>query len=197
MRTVVRIITGIAFKLFFRVDFIDPEKVPREGPALLCANHNTIMDMFFLGYGLKRWIHWMAKEELFRNPILAFVLRELGAFPVKRGTGDVSSIKSAYKLLEQNELVGIFPHGTRIDPAKIETVRVKPGAVMIAANAGVPIVPATVCGSYKIFSRMKVIYGDPFYIDNTDKDKKLSKQEMSELSKDIIRRVYSLSEAYR
>ncbi|NLK88132.1 MAG: 1-acyl-sn-glycerol-3-phosphate acyltransferase [Clostridiaceae bacterium] len=197
MRRAARIITSIVFKLLFRVDVINPEKVPQEGPALLCANHNTLLDMFFLGFRLKRWIHWMAKEELFRNPVAAYVLKKLGAFSVKRGTGDVSSIKSAYKLLEENKLVGIFPHGTRIDPSNIETVRVKPGAVMIAVNAGVPIIPATVCGSYKLFSRMKVIFGDPFYIENKDKDKKLSKQEMSELSKDIIRRVYSLSEAYR
>jgi 1-acyl-sn-glycerol-3-phosphate acyltransferase len=195
MKKFVRILTGIVFKLFFKVDVINPEKVPPDGPALLCANHNTILDMFFLGYGTKRWIHWMAKEELFRNPIAAFVIRKLGAFPVRRGTGDVSSIKSAYRLLEEGRIVGIFPHGTRIDPSRIETVRVKPGAVLIAVNAGVPIVPAAVYGSYKLFSRMKVIYGDPYYIES--KDKKLSKQEMSELSKDIIRRVYSLSEAYR
>lgn len=197
MRIVARIITNIVFKLFFRVEVINPERIPQEGPALLCANHNTILDMFFLGFRLKRWIHWMAKEELFRNPIAGHVLRKMGAFPIKRGTGDVSSIKNAYKLLEENKLVGIFPHGTRIDPSNIETMRVKPGAVMIAVNAGVPIVPATVCGSYKIFSRMKVIFGDPFFIENKDKEKKLSKQEMAELSKDIIRRVYSLSEAYR
>lgn len=197
MRKFARIITNIVFKLFFRVEVVNPEKVPAEGPALLCANHNTLLDMFFLGFRLERWIYWMAKEELFRNRITAYVLRKLGAFPIKRGTGDVSSIKNAYKLLEDNKLVGIFPHGTRIDPSNIETMRVKPGAVMIAVNAGVPIIPATVCGSYKLFSRIKVIFGDPFYIDNQDKDKKLSKQEMSELSKDIIRRVYSLSEAYR
>ncbi len=199
MRTLTRIIANIVFRLFFRVDVINPEKVPQNGPALLCANHNTILDMFFLGYGIQRqrWIHWMAKEELFRNPIASYVLRKLGAFPVRRGTGDVSSIKSAYKLLEEGSIVGIFPHGTRIDPSRIETVKVKPGAVMIAVNAGVPIIPAAVCGSYKLFSRVRVIYGDPFYINPQDKDKKLSREEMNELSKDIIKRIYSLSEAYR
>lgn len=197
MRTVTRIIFTIFFKLFFRVEIINPEKIPQNGPALLCANHNTILDMFFLGYGTRRWIYWMAKEELFRNPIAAYVLRKLGAFPVKRGTGDVGSIKSAYKLLEEGGIVGIFPHGTRIDPATIEKVRVKPGAVMIAVNAGVPVIPATVFGSYKLFSRMRVIYGDPFYIETQNADKKLSREEMADLSKDIIRRVYALSEAYR
>jgi len=195
MRLIFLIITKIVFRIFFRVEVIDSHKVPAEGPALLCANHNTILDMFFLGFRLKRWIHWMAKEELFRNPVLAYVLRKLGAFPVKRGTGDVSSIKNAYRLLEENKIVGIFPHGTRINPAKIETTRVKSGAVMIALNAGVPIIPAAVCGSYKLFSRMRVIYGDPFYLEKPDK--KLSKEDLAQMSKDIIKRVYSLTEGYR
>jgi 1-acyl-sn-glycerol-3-phosphate acyltransferase len=195
MRKFLLLLTKIILSIFFRVEIIDSRKVPAEGPALLCASHNTILDMFFLGFRLKRWIYWMAKEELFRNPVAAYVLRKLGAFPVKRGTGDVSSIKNAYKLLDENKIVGIFPHGTRINPSKIETNRVKSGAVMIAANAGVPIIPATVCGSYKMFSRMRVIYGDPFYIEKTDK--KLSKEDLAQMSKDIIKRVYSLSEGYR
>lgn len=192
MKTFARIVTIIIFKIFFRVEVINRGKFTKNGPALLCANHNTILDMFFLGFRIDRWIHWMAKEELFRNPVMSFILRRLGAFPVKRGTGDVSSVKNAYKLLEEGKVVGIFPHGTRIDPAKIETARIKSGAAMIAANAGVPIIPATVVGSYKIFSRMKVIYGDPFTIQM--EDKKLTKEELAEISKDIIRRVYSLSE---
>ncbi len=195
MRRFILFLTKIILSIFFRVEIINPQKIPAEGPALFCASHNTILDMFFLGFRLKRWIYWMAKEELFRNPVAAYVLKKLGAFPVKRGTGDVSSIKNAYRLLEENKIIGIFPHGTRIDPAKIETTRVKSGAVMIAVNAGVPVIPATVYGSYKLFSRIRVIYGDPFYIETTDK--KLSKEDLSEMSKDIIRRVYSLSEGYR
>jgi 1-acyl-sn-glycerol-3-phosphate acyltransferase len=195
MRAFARLITKIIFKILFKVEVINLSKVPVEGSALVCANHNTILDMFFLGYKLKRWIHWMAKEELFRNSIAAYVLRKLGAFSVKRGRGDVSSIKNAYKLLEDGKLVGIFPHGTRIDSTNIEKARVKSGAVMIAVNAGVPIVPATVSGSYKLFSRMKIIFGDPFYIEK--KEEKFTKEEISDLSKDIVRKIYSLSEAYR
>jgi|LSQX01.3.fsa_nt_gb 1-acyl-sn-glycerol-3-phosphate acyltransferase len=194
MRAFARLITKIIFKILFKVEVINLSKVPVEGSALVCANHNTILDMFFLGYKLKRWIHWMAKEELFRNPIAAYVLRKLGAFSIKRGRGDVSSIKNAYKLLEDGKLVGIFPHGTRIVSTNIEKAKVKPGAVMIAVNAGVPIIPATVSGSYKLFSKMRIIFGDPFYIEK--KEEKFTKEEISDLSKDIIRKIYSLSEAY-
>lgn len=189
MKTFARIITTIVFKLFYRVEVINKDKIPERGPALLCANHNAFLDMFFLGFSLKRWIHWMAKEELFRNPIAAFLLKRLGAFPVKRGTGDVGSVKNAYRLLEQGKIVGIFPQGTRRHTDG--TARVKSGAAMIAANAGVPIIPATVKGSYKLFSKMTINYGEPFFIDKHED--KLTKEELAEISRDIINRIYSLS----
>ena len=152
MRKFLLILTRIVFSVLFRVKVIDRHKVPQEGPALLCASHNTMLDMFFLGFRLKRWIYWMAKEELFRNPLAAYILKKLGAFPVRRGTADISSIKNAYKLLEENKIVGIFPQGTRIKSSK-RTYPVKSGAVMIAAKAGVPIIPATVCGSYRFSAK--------------------------------------------
>lgn len=191
MRKFLRILTNIVFKIFFKVEVIDYHKVPEEGPALLCASHNTMIDMFFLGFKLKRWIYWMAKEELFRNPLFACILKKLGAFPVSRGTGDISSIKHAYKLLEENKIVGIFPQGTRARTAKIK-YPAKSGAVLIAANAGVPVIPATVCGTYRLFSKMKVVYGDPYYIEK--KGDKLPKEYLSEMSKDMMRRIEALSE---
>ncbi|NMA35116.1 MAG: 1-acyl-sn-glycerol-3-phosphate acyltransferase [Clostridiaceae bacterium] len=191
MRKFLLTLTKIVLSILFRVEVIDRHKVPREGPALLCASHNTMLDMFFLGFRLKRWIYWMAKEELFRNPLAAYVLKKLGAFPVRRGTADIGSIKNAYKLLEENKIVGIFPQGTRIKSSK-RTYPVKSGAVMIAAKAGVPIIPATVCGSYRPFSKIKVIYGDPYYIEK--KGDRLSKEDLSEMSRDIMRRVHDLAE---
>ena len=188
MKTFARIITKIVFSLLFRVEVINSDKIPEKGPALLCANHNTFLDMFFLGYRLDRWIHWMAKEELFRNPVTAFLLKKLGAFPVKRGTGDVGSVKNTYRLLDEGKIVGIFPQGTRRHMNG--SGRVKSGAAMIAANAGVPIIPATVKGNYRLFSKIVINFGDPFMIDKHED--KLSKEELAEISMDIINRIYSL-----
>jgi len=193
MRKFLYILTNIFFKIFYRVEVIGINKIPADGPAILCANHKTILDMFFLGFKLKRWIYWMAKEELFRNPIAAFFLRKLGAFPVRRGTGDVGSIKTAYQLLEKGQIVGIFPQGTRIKSKKMDEFKVKPGAAMIAAHTGVPVIPAAVKGNYKLFSNMKVIYGDSFVV-GEGKNKKYSKEDLLNMSRDIIKRVYSLAE---
>ncbi len=193
MRGFTYVLANIVFRLFFRVEVVNADKVPLTGSALFCANHNTMIDMFFLGFKLKRWINWMAKEELFRNPIAAYIFRKLGAFPIKRGSGDIGSIKVVYKLLQEGNIVGIFPHGKRIDPAKIETAKIKPGAAMIAVNAGVPIIPAHISGGYKIFGKIRVVYGDPFIIGNK-KDEKYTREELEELSKEIMKRVFSLAE---
>ena len=131
------------------------------------------------------------KGRAVQEPFVCLHPKKLGAFPVRRGTGDISSIKHAYKLLEENKIVGIFPQGTRARTAKIK-YPAKSGAVLIAANAGVPVIPATVCGTYRLFSKMKVVYGDPYYIEK--KGDKLPKEYLSEMSKDMMRRIEALSE---
>lgn len=185
------IVTKVFFRIFYRVEIVNADKVPAEGPVVVCANHNTMLDMFFLGFRLKRWIHWMAKEELFKNPILAFLIVKLGGFPVKRGKVDVASIKTAYKLLEEGKIVGIFPHGHRFKAGNANTLRVKSGAAMIAANSGASIVPAAVLGNYRLFSRMKIIYGEPFKIDGAGK---LGSGELSEISREIVEKINALLE---
>lgn len=193
MKSFALVITNIIFKLFFRVELVNRQKVPEKGPALFCANHNSLIDMFFLGYRLKTWIYWMAKDDLFKNPLLAFIFKKLGAFPVKRGASDVGSIKSVYKLLEEGKVVGIFPQGTRVKPGDSGKFKVKPGAAMVAVKAGVPIIPAVIEGNYRLFGKIKVIYGDPFFLE-ADKGKKYTNAELTEMSRDIIKRVYLLSE---
>jgi 1-acyl-sn-glycerol-3-phosphate acyltransferase len=193
MKKVALLITRICFKLIYKVEIKNKELIPETGPVLVCAAHHSILDMFFLGYKLNRWINWMAKEELFKNPVLSYVLKKLGAFPVKRGKGDVGSIKTAYKLLEQGEVVGIFPQGTRTKTLESQKARIKPGAAMLAVNTGVKILPAAVKGSLKPFSRIKVIFGEPFRIEG-DKDKKYTSEELRSISRDIMSRVFALEE---
>lgn len=193
MRKFAVFVTSLVFKLFFRVEVLNAEKVPADGPALLCAVHNNILDMFFIGYKLKRWIYWMAKEELFRNPVAGYLFQKLGAFPIKRGKGDVGSIKTAYKHLEDGNIVGIFPQGHRVKAGNRKSAAVKPGAALLAVNAGVKVIPASVEGDYRLFGRIRVIFGDPFSIE-AEKGKKLTNDELSEISRDIMQKIFSLTE---
>ena len=189
-----KVISRILFGIFFRVELVNKHYVPEKGSALICANHKSQLDMFFLGYKLKRCIHYIAKEELFRNPLLGAVMRSLGAFPVKRGSGDVKAIRTGLDLLEKGHIIGIFPEGTRRKGKSRGEMKIKPGSAMFAIKSGVAIIPVALEGSYKIFSRVRVIFGKPFYLD-VDKNKKYTVEEMTQISRDIMDKVYSLMEA--
>lgn len=182
---------GFILGALYKLEIVGMENVPRKGSAVLCANHIGGMDMFFMGCHLHRLVHYMAKEELFKNPILGFLIRWVGGFPVRRGRADVEAIKTAFRVLAEGHIIGIFPEGTR----KKENKKIKPGAAMIAARAGVPIIPVALEGNYKLFSKVKVVFGKPFMLD-AEKDRKYTSEELAVFSQQIMDRVYALLEEH-
>jgi 1-acyl-sn-glycerol-3-phosphate acyltransferase len=112
---------------------------------------------------------------------------------VKRGKADVEAIKNSLRLLENNEIFGIFPEGTRMKKKDAKTVRAKPGVALIAQKSGAPIIPVAVSGRYRPFSKIKVVFGKPFSID-LDKNKKYTNSELVEISQSIMSKVYALLE---
>ena len=194
MEKLVRSLILFLGKFLYRLEVTGLENIPAEGGVILCSNHPWTFDMFFIACKVKRLVHYMAKEELFKNPILAYILTKLGAFPVKRGTGDINSIRTALKILKEGKILGILPEGTRTGFNTLRKVKPKAGAALIAVKANVPIVPAAISGDYrKLFSKVKVKFGKPFYI-NSDADKKYTKEELEEISRGIMDKVYSLLE---
>lgn len=186
-------LSRIVFSLFYKVELIGIENVPLKGAAILCANHPGTLDMFFIGYKLKRLVHYMAKEELFKNPIMSFILYRLGCFPIKRGRIGISSVKNAINLLNEGHILGILPEGTRTGTKNRKDIKAKPGVAMIASKINVPIIPVAVSGNYRIFNKVRVVYGKPFYLD-LDKDERYSMGELKKISQDIMEKVYSLLE---
>ena len=194
MRNFARVIANLVLNILFRIEVINKDNIPEKGAALLCANHTSELDMFFIGLRIKRWVHYMAKEELFKNPVMSLILRKLGAFPVKRGKGDVGAIRNVFKLLDEGHIVGMFPEGTRLKGKVRDKTKIKPGAALIAINSSVPIIPVAVDWNHRLFSRVKVIIGEPFNLD-IDKSKKYTSEGMIKISRSIMDRVYSLMEA--
>jgi len=180
----------IYFSLFRRVKVEGMENVPKEGPLLLYANHPSAWDMILIGVYMKRKVHYMAKAELFRNPFLAWLFRSLGAFPVNRGKGDVGSIKTVFRLLEEGKVVGIFPEGTRT-PNKDPRKR-KMGAALLAARSKAPVLPVGVVWSKKIFSRVRLVFGKPFIVQPEKEGEHTGKDELMNITSDIIDRIYAL-----
>ena len=100
---------------FYRMHVEGAEHIPDTGAVIVAPNHKSSFDPPIVGVAIKnRLVHYMAKAELFKNPVFGWVLRKMGAFPVKRGTVDRMAIKQAVRELKNGHVLGIFPEGTRI-----------------------------------------------------------------------------------
>jgi glycerol-3-phosphate dehydrogenase (NAD(P)+) len=133
------------FLLYFRLERIGREHVPRSGPVLLAANHRSFLDPFVIGALTHRPIYYMAKRELFERRWQAWALNSLGAFPVDRGGGDEHAMATARTILERGDCVVIFPEGTRVRPGPLG--RPHRGVGRLALQTGARVVPVAVIGT--------------------------------------------------
>lgn len=150
---------------FLNIKVINKEKEPTEGGYVVCANHTSATDPIVLCYAFrKNQVHFMAKKELFKIPLLAQLIKLLGAFPVDRSGNDVGAVKKAIALIEEKKCMGIFPQGHRFageDPRKTKT---KNGVALIATKAEANILPCYIWrkkNKFRLFCRTYVIIGDP------------------------------------
>ncbi|WP_068785240.1 lysophospholipid acyltransferase family protein [Paenibacillus phocaensis] len=155
-----RSVLRILYKLFFRLEASGLEHIPKEGGVLLCSNHLTLLDPPTIGILLKRKVHFMAKQELFQIFGFGWLIRQLGAFPVKRGGVSKESIKTALTLLRNGHVMGIFPEGRRVKGAE-DNVIGKKGAATFALRSEAAVIPVAIIGTYQLFRKMRVVYGQP------------------------------------
>ena len=164
-------LTYLPVRLLFRLRWRGLEHLPRDGGFVLAANHTSNLDPWALGLPLfpRRWLRFMGKSELF-NPVLGPILKGGGAFPVRRGTGDLDAIETAVELARGGEIVVMFPEGTRRAKGlrKKHEARPHTGAARIALEAGVPLVPAAIRGTDRIarLGPLRVVYGSPVPLDD-------------------------------
>lgn len=180
----------VYFGIFYRASFEGLENVPEEGALLICSNHISMLDMFLFGPRISRRIYFMAKQELFKIPVLNVVLKGLGAYPVKRGYGDLQAAKTTMKLLGEGKVVGIFPEGHRRNKSKVK-LKPKIGAVLFALESGAPILPVGIFGTYRLFSKIRVVYGKPYHLAG-ETGRKLPKAEMQQMADELMDRIYGL-----
>ena len=160
----IKAILGWIFRIVFRIKYVNRENQPPMGtPYIVCSNHAHFFDVVPIGLALKPQIHFMAKKEVFKTPFLRGVAKLMGAYPVNRGGNDIGAIKKTIEILKNGGCVGVFPQGTRcsyIDPALTEP---KEGIGVIAARAGVGILP--VCVRTKrnkmgVFRKTEIVIGE-------------------------------------
>ena len=121
------------------------EHVPRTGGFVVASNHISFWDPLLIGAVLPREVHYLAKEELFSNPLFGAAIRSVNAIPIRRGMVDLSGMARAVETLRRGEAMMLFPEGTRMRDGELHPAR--PGVGMMAVNADVPIVPCYISGS--------------------------------------------------
>jgi 1-acyl-sn-glycerol-3-phosphate acyltransferase len=150
-RRVMIAVIQAAFRLVMKMEVVGLENFPPQGPVVLAANHVTNFDVFPMQFALPRPIFFMGKAELFRNPLLDVLLRNLSGFPVYRGEKDQWAMRHAAKVLKHGQTLGIFPEGKRSKGRGLGVA--KTGAARLAIETNCPIVPVAVTGSDKFFKR--------------------------------------------
>ena len=141
-----------AYRTSVQLEVEGVEKLPAEGAVILAANHLSSYDAYPLQFSVSRPIFFMGKEELFRNPLLDWMLRQLGGFPVYRGERDEWAMRHASKVLEHGLVLGMFPEGSR-NRGKGHLHTAKTGTARLALASEVPILPAALHGPQYMFRR--------------------------------------------
>lgn len=194
MRIIIKFILKVLEKIIYRVKIINSHNIPKEGGAIICANHIHALDAALIVCTAKRKMNVLAKEELFKNPIIRWLGKIFGAYPVKRDGNDISAIKISLSLLKNKELLLIFPEGTRNGIQK--GIKLKSGAINIAIKSKVPIIPVGVQGSYKPFKQVRLIYGKPICYDQYEESIK-TKDMADELTIKLMDEILKLAKTDR
>jgi 1-acyl-sn-glycerol-3-phosphate acyltransferase len=164
-------------------------RIRHRGRVIVISNHQSAMDIFVVGFRSLRQFHFMAKESLFKNRFLNWLIRTLGSFPVDRNATGISTMKNAMGVLNKNKLLAMFPEGSR-NKENDELQRLKNGAAIFAIKCKSPIIPTYIVKRPKLFRFNRVIVGKPFELSQFY-DQKPTK-EILQAASDII--FYKLKE---
>ncbi len=185
-----RIIYRFLARIVYKIEIQGIENVPQTGKLIMCSNHTTNMDPLFLMAFFPRQPLFMGKAEAFKNPIIGYLLRCLGAFPVARGAGDQKALERALEILREDNVLAMFPEGTRVKSG--ERVAAKKGVGLIATTANAPVIPVYLSSDFKLFAKVKCIIGKPIYICKSDFET-LDKAAYYKISNEILDKIYMLN----
>jgi 1-acyl-sn-glycerol-3-phosphate acyltransferase len=149
---ILRVAARAIFRLFWRMRYVGTEHIPREGPLVIAANHQTYIDPFWLSVPIKRPIRYLAWDESFSWPVVGRVMRWLGAWPLQVERGNPRALRRSLQWLHAGGALVIFPEGGRGNPDGTMQ-KFKAGAARIALEAGTPILPITIRGGHTVWPR--------------------------------------------
>jgi 1-acyl-sn-glycerol-3-phosphate acyltransferase len=195
----------ILFTLYFRWSIYGRENVPASGPLILASNHASFLDPPLVGSALPREINYLARDTLFRFPIIGWILREVNAVPVDREGGGAAGLKAILDRLLAGNAIILFPEGTRTSDGNLQTPRAGIGLTVIKSNA--PVVPVRIFGTYEAFGKrhkfprpkkVSIVFGKPLDFSALRAEAKSCpkprlKEIYSEVTAEIMKAISSLS----
>lgn len=174
---IVSAVAGIC-KVLWRFDVVGLESLSnlvKKSGVVVVSNHTSYLDVVFMYVSMypHYWPRFMARDSLFKNPVLGWIIAQVGAFPIKRDTADRTSIKRAARMLKNGEIVGIMPEGSRRGKGSVAP-RIHGGAALIARMGKAPILPMAVRNVDKIkvkgervrFPKVTIEYGNPVFVED-------------------------------
>ena len=167
------------------------EHIP-EGAAVICPNHTTIGDPFYVvfAFGWRYPMRAMAKIQIMQVPFIGWILSKAGVFGVDRGHADMKAVKTALKFLKDGSKLLMFPEGTRVHQG--EDVAAKTGAAMFSTRTGVPLLPVYIQPKKKLFRRNDVVIGEPYY--PQFEGRKPTADELDGITRELMDRIHKLGE---
>ena len=183
---------SIFSRTFFKFEVIGAENIPSEGNLIIAANHKSNLDPIFVASAVnkKRRMTAIAKEELFKNKILAKILNKVEIIPINRQNPGLGTIKRILKYIKNDYALVMFPEGTRSKTDDFNNA--KAGLSLFATKAKAEIVPCTIYSSYKLFKPAKIYFGKPISLEEYYKQKLTSEdhERISGEVMDIIKQNY-------
>lgn len=189
-RKIIKNIFWCAYRILFRIE-VRGAKIPDNKAYILCGNHVSFWDPPAVIMTQKRHVNMMEKEEILKSNLLYWFSYLFNCIPVKRGTQDIDAIKRCLELLKNNELVGIYPEGTR-NGLKKNNGKVKNGAAFIAVRTGVSVVPIGIIGNFKPFKKVIINIGEPLDF-SKHQTKKPEKEVLEKVSDEIMDNIIRLT----
>mgnify|MGYP001625044791 CR=1 FL=1 len=160
------------------------KKKVQDGACVLVGNHYRLWDIVHMACTTKEHVHFITKQELYKNKLLAYLCNKVEAIPVSRDGQDAKAIMTALRYLKKGEKISMFPEGTR-NRTDAELLPLKGGAALFAIKAKVPVYPVMSIGKTKYFRLTPIIVGDPIDL-SAFYEKKMTAEDY-EAAEQIIR----------
>lgn len=195
-RVVAAVLRSLSW-LLFHPRVTGRANIPLTGPVIIAPSHRSNVDFVFTLFMSPRKVFFMAKDPIFRVPILGPLVRHLGAFPVRRGSADRESLELSEEILRRGQALVLFPEGTRKSGLTIEPLH--DGAMFVAARTGATVVPVGIGGTERAMpvgkkmirpAKVRVVIGEP--IAPPERDGRVSRSAVTAKSEELRQKLQSL-----